>query len=72
MHPRVAKAYGLDYSQCKAATLSAMKVDYGGMSKFGMELAARLQDGRQVHVRQGKDTDMEFEISGRTPPFQMD
>jgi leucyl aminopeptidase (aminopeptidase T) len=66
-HPRVAKAYGFDYSRWKAATSSAVMVDYGGMSKFGMELASRLQDGRRVHIRQGEDTDLEFEISGRTP-----
>lgn len=67
VHPQVAKTYGFDYAVWKRTVRSAVLINYHDISEFGARLASMLEKGRNIRVVQGEDTDLSFEITGRTP-----
>lgn len=66
-HPRVAKTYGFDYGAWKRALQSAVMIDYLKVSEFGTKLASTLGKARSIRIRQGRETDLSFELAGRAP-----
>lgn len=67
VHPLAAKTYRFDCSSWKKIVQSAVMVDYSDVSEFGARLASMLEKGQNISVKQGKDTDLRFEIAGRIP-----
>jgi len=67
VHPRVAKTYQFDYSSWRRTVQSAVRINYHKISEYGARLASMLEKGRNVAIKQGKDTKLSFEITGRIP-----